>query len=591
MGLFSKIAISLVVLYIASFVFIKVFNPPAPNRKLYSSTSSTPFEPKFQPKDEHRFVNPSLAYKVLTQLDVFTPVDERHYLVPGGTAKQVNGTFLGLKSDDHYCEKHRAYFCEASAYFFNKMNIIFEVGRNADSVPRVKAIAGTGYDIMPNVGGHMPATIKNSSTIDIKPDVNMYFTAVSTYIKKELGKHFSCLTQSSNHIPGNRILSRKDFVAQASIEYGSRYADKPQCFTYDKFFPRTWLLTNKTDCEAFFAQINSAQYQKDKAERTIVYMRKTGVGAHRGQGVQPVNDEEEAELRKMYANGKKCGAVKKNYIIQHYIYNPLLLESHKFDFRMYMLVASTNPFMAYYHDGFLRVSLVDYDVSSNDKKSLLTNLVLSEGIYEDVRKGALYQGMDEEDLRVAQQWSFERLHNYLMKSGVVTDPNWLDNYLRPEFKKAMIHLVRLAKDNMLRDSTVYELYGVDFMLDTNLNLWFIEANAGPAFDGYSKPMEKFITKMLADHFEIIHGLLKSRMQRIIKYVNGVITDGSVVQDTESKNVIIKDLEQKRNEFKKVIANGFEPEFEPKATNGFSKFMDEHFEGTDMYLGLVPKECL
>jgi len=588
MGLVSKIGFSLVVLYILSFVFVKVFNPPTRSRKLDSSYTEN--DPTFVPREEHKFVNPTMAYKVLSQLDVFTPVPDRHYQTPTGSSKQVNGTHLGLKSDDHYCEKHRAYFCEASAYFFSRMNIIFEVGRIPNSVPRVLAIAGTGTDIMPNVGGHMPAALKNSSTIDIKPQVNMYFTAVSTYIKKELGQHFSCLTQQSNHIPGNRILSRKDFVAQASIEYGSKWESKPQCFTYDKFFPRTWLLTNKTDCEAFFKQLNSVQYQKDKAERTIVYMRKTGVGAHRGQGVQPVNEEEEAALRKMYGNGKKCGNVTKNYIIQHYIHNPLLLQNHKFDFRMYMLIASTNPFMAYYHDGFLRVSLVDYDVDSNDKKSLLTNLVLSEGIYEDVRKGSLYQGMDEEDLRIAQQWSFERLHEELMKVGIVKDPNWLDNYLRPEFKKAMIHLVRLAKDNMLRDSTVYELYGVDFMLDTNLNLWFIEANAGPAFDGYSKPMEKFIAKMLADHFEIVHGLLKSRMQRIIKYVNGLLTDGSV-QETENKEALIKDLDAKRAEFKKVIMNGFEPEFEPKATNGFSKFMDEHYNGTEAYLGFVPADCL
>ena len=74
---------------------------------------------------------------------------------------------------------------------------------------------------------------------------------------------------------------------------------------------------------------------------------------------------------------------------------------------------------------------------------------------------------------------------------------------------------------------MYELFGVDFMLDTDLGLWFIEANSTPAFDGYSEPMEEFIVKMLQDHAEIVHGLLKSRMKRIITYVNNLTTNGVV----------------------------------------------------------------
>jgi hypothetical protein len=33
-------------------------------------------------------------------------------------------------------------------------------------------------------------------------------------------------------------------------------------------------------------------------------------------------------------------------------------------------------------------------------------------------------------------WSMEKLANFLYSKNITNDPNWLDNYLRPQFKKA-----------------------------------------------------------------------------------------------------------------------------------------------------------
>jgi len=33
-------------------------------------------------------------------------------------------------------------------------------------------------------------------------------------------------------------------------------------------------------------------------------------------------------------------------------------------------------------------------------------------------------------------WSMEKLSKFLNEKKIINDPNWLDNYLRPEFKKA-----------------------------------------------------------------------------------------------------------------------------------------------------------
>lgn len=543
-------------------------------RKLYSDF----FELPLSAKSEHKFINKTLAHKVLKALDSFTPVPEVYYQTPSGSVKKFNKNYLGLTNNNHYCEEHRAFFVENSAELFSKMHLIMDI-RN---FVRQKAIGSSGIDLMLEAG----QTDKNQTNVTLNPAANLFFTTISMYTRKNLGQHFSCLTQTSNHIPGNRILSTKDFAAKAAKNYQENLANKPECLSSHKLFPKTWDLQEERECSQFFAQIDSPQYQKEKQQKGIVYIRKTGSGAHRGAGVEPVNDKEENLLRTKYANGTKCGLVAENFIIQQYIHNPLLIEGRKFDFRMYMLLASTNPLLAYYHDGFLRVSIIDYNVSSNDKRSLLTNLILNKLLYKSIKDGNLYKGMNKEGLRRAQQWSFEALQEYLLREKIIHDENWLDNYLRPEMKKAMIHLIKMAKDNLLKSSSVYELYGVDFMLDRDLNLWFIEANAGPSFDGYSKPMEKFIVKMLADHFEIVHGLLKSRMKRIVVFVNKMILENLVNENGE-----IKDLMVRRKEFEKVIMNRFEKEFEPKITNGFSKIIDENLGGVEVYSGLVSSQCL
>jgi len=578
MGLAKKIIIFSIAVYVLGALFMSQYKM-TPKKQLQQSTA-----PQTRPK----FTNPYLAIKALSQLDVFVPVDDSYFKSGGVMRTKYEKPFLGFKSDDLYCEKQREAFVKNPAIVFNEMNVVFESGPS--HLIRKKVLPGIGNDIHPKVGTHMGTVKYEQFLYDINPHVNIFWTSTAMNEYKHLGKHFSCLAQMSNHILGHRALDRKDYVAENAIAYGKNFRDRPQCFSHDKFFPETWLLYDKEDCETFFKILNSAEYEEVKKEKHIVFIRKVASGSHRGEGVQPVDKDEEENLKTIYENGKQCGVVKKNWIVQSYIHNPLLLNGHKFDFRVYMLVASTDPLIAYYHDGFLRVTLADYDASSSDKKVLLTNLALNEQIYDDVKKGNLYEGMDEEALKQAQQWSYQRLQDYLIERGIIADPHWLDNHLRPQFKKAMIHLLRMTSHAFRKDKTVFELYGVDFLLDKNLNLWFLEANSGPAISGYSVPMEKFIVKMVSDHFEIVSGILRSRMKRVLNYVNKIIRESEVML-LNNGVVEVRDLETKRREFDEISKNYFEKEFEPKPTNGFKKIIDAHLDGVNMYQGYIEPECL
>jgi len=538
-------------------------------------------------KHKYNFTDPDLAYYVLSEFDVFKPVDESYFEGRSGDRSFYDIPFLGLTLNDYYCEEHREYFVNNSESLFHNMNILTEGLANRSFV-RSKVVPHVAVDIQPEVIAHY----KNKRKFDIKPAVNAFFVGSLMYIFQHVGLHFSCLTQISNHIPGNFALSRKSMAAEATKEYLDKYNDRPHCVSNDNYFSRSWMLFNKEECQDFFRILDSPEYAQAKKERHIVYVSKIGFASHRGMGVDPVNEKEEAILRANYSNGALCGEITKDLMIQDYVHNSLLINGRKFDFRFYMLIASTNPLIVYYYDGLLRVSLEEYDVHSDQKNVLLTNLAFNKDIYKDAKEGVEYKGMNETEILYAQQWNFQRLQAYLLEKGLITDPNWLENYLRPEFKKALIHLLRAVQGKFLENSSVYELYGVDFIIDEDMKIWFLEANAGPSWDGdYPEDIENLIVQVLKDHFEIVYGLLKSKMKRIIHFVNKILINKEYEIIESEEELVITNLEEKRKEFEMITRNYFEKEYEPSPTNGFSKFIDENLEGVDRYFGLISEDCL
>jgi len=509
-----------------------------------------------KPNKTYKFHNPFVALKILNQLDVFVPVDEA-YFKNGLTLKnRYTQPYLGLRSDNQYCERQRAAFVGNPERVFEKMNMFFDA--EASQLIRKMAVPIIEKDMQAQVGDNRRRCLEN-----IGLNVSIFWTSKSMNEYRHLGKQFSCLAQMSNHVLGREAIVGKDSVAENAIAYGQSFKSRPQCFSHDKFLPKTWLLDDKSDCENFFNILNSPGYEEAKNERQIVFIRKIASGSYQGEKAQPVDLAEEDDLKSIYGNGKQCGIVKKNYIVQRYIDNPLLLNGQKFDLRAYMLIASSDPMIAYYHDGFLKVNL------AGDSSGC----------------------MDEEALKQAQQWSMEKLQEHLLEEGRITDVNWLNNHLRPQLKKAMIHLLRMTSHAFRKDKSTFELFSVDFLLDSNLNIWFMEANSGPAIEGgYSGSMEKFIVNMIQDHFEIEYGILKSRMKRVINYVNVLTTNGEAVLDADGE-VEIGSLEMKKRKFREISKNSFEKEFEPKSTNGFERIIDANYEGAKVYQGYIDSECL
>jgi len=404
------------------------------------------------------------------------------------------------------------------------------------------------------------------------------------HINYKAGEQFLCATQMYNHIPGHGVLKRKDLVVDSVHSYAARYKSQPQCFSNKEFFPKSYRLYRKGECKKFFGILNSAAYKKSLKEEPIQYLIKVGYGSHRANGVFLLDKSQTSKINKLYGSrGQNCGKVHKSLIGQTYITDPLLLDlNNKFDFRVYMLVASTNPTIVYYHDGFLRVSLKTYNKNSKDRTTHLTNTHLSKNIFAQAKDGK-YNGKTEAELRDYQMWTLPELEDYLVESGKVTDPNWLTNTLRPQFQKAFVHTVRMSEKSFWKGSNVFEMFGLDFMLDSKLNLWFIECNSSPQLIGTSPMKTNFLIKMLTNLFEIQYAYYRSRMHRVFELLSKINKE---ITETHKTNYTKWQVE-----YKKAVANRLEPQFEVSKNNSFILIMDRSKKGKERYLGNLLDECI
>ena len=165
-------------------------------------------------------------------------------------------------------------------------------------------------------------------------------------------------------------------------------------------------------------------------------------------------------------------------IVQRYICNEMTWNHRKFDVRMYWFVASLDPLIVLYHDGYVRVGNSDYsEASFEDTTSHLTS----------------HTGLGAETKATFAE--FEEVLNQQHRANSVKPssrsfPN--NNSLKPvehvrnQFKHALGEMIEImrdesfvvpdykARDPNMKSENAFQFYCADFILDKDLDVWFIE---------------------------------------------------------------------------------------------------------------------
>lgn len=191
-------------------------------------------------------------------------------------------------------------------------------------------------------------------------------------------------------------------------------------------------------------------------------------------------------------------------IVQRYICGELDYQGRKFDLRVYFLIASVDPIVVYAHDGYLRVSSHEYNEGKFDSTGEhLTNLGRTANNSE--HNTISYEQWEKELRKLVSRspsmfsWSVQR--NPLQ-------------HIRNQIKAALAVLVASTHRQAMRGYRAFTnmengfaLFGADFIVDRNLNVWFTEGQDSPGLLHETSMKRQLNDRLLPATVEIVGQVL------------------------------------------------------------------------------------
>ena len=148
--------------------------------------------------------------------------------------------------------------------------------------------------------------------------------------------------QRINHFPGMYALARKNHLAR---NLGRMQKMFPEDY---KFFPQTWLLP--AEFGDFKKQFGNTKKKQKLNRRTYISKPE---GSAQGRGIfltRNIDDFDPYE----------------HYVVQRYLHKPFLIDSLKFDLRIYVFLCGVDPLRIYfYKEGLARLATVDYQTPNS----------------------------------------------------------------------------------------------------------------------------------------------------------------------------------------------------------------------------------
>lgn len=188
-------------------------------------------------------------------------------------------------------------------------------------------------------------------------------------------------------------------------------------------------------------------------------------------------------------------------VVSRYINNPLLINSLKFDLRLYVLITSYDPLRIYiYDEGLTRFASEPYTTSSRASRySFLTNYSVNK------KNEKFVQNSDAKQDNIGHKWSFSALMKFLKANDINTQ--LLTSRIYDVIIKTMISIepgvVSLTKKLGLARNNCFDLLGFDIIIDSDLKPWLLEVNLSPSL-ATDSPLDLFIkSNLIADTLNLV----------------------------------------------------------------------------------------
>ena len=190
---------------------------------------------------------------------------------------------------------------------------------------------------------------------------------------------------------------------------------------------------------------------------------------------------------------KEINFIKKNkqfqyLLLQKYIENVLLYNKRKFDIRIWVLIVFINNKIEcfYFKEGHLKSSTENYNLNDNNIFIHLTNYSIQKN------------NNNFSKFEIGNEISFKEFQNFL-GSKINFKSKILPNIIK--IIKISINSV-INKFNLINRNYCFEIFGYDFILDTNYVPYLLEINTNPGLEISSPLISKLIPRMIDDCFRL-----------------------------------------------------------------------------------------
>lgn len=190
-------------------------------------------------------------------------------------------------------------------------------------------------------------------------------------------------------------------------------------------------------------------------------------------------------------------------VISRYVHKPLLIQSLKFDLRIYVVVTSFEPLRAYvYREGLVRFASKPYSTKGKDIHDVYRHLT-----NYSVNKNApgFTENKEVAADNVGHKWSFSALNRHLHHVGLDHDLMWMrimDLLVKTLFSVQPAIVARQKELNM-RHQSCFEVYGFDVLVDEALKPWLLEVNLSPSMRAESPLDWRIKSSLLSDTFNLV----------------------------------------------------------------------------------------
>ena len=210
-------------------------------------------------------------------------------------------------------------------------------------------------------------------------------------------------------------------------------------------------------------------------------------------------------------------------IIQKYIEKPLLYRGRKCDMRIWVLLTQSMKVYVF-KEGHLKTCSVEFNINSNNAFTHITN-------YSFQKYNNNFQKFEK-----GNEVPFFEFQKFLDEK--YADKNYkLNKDLMNKVKEIITISMRSVKEKINKNNRNYqfELFGYDFMLDEDFNLFLIEINTNPGLEESSPWIKIIVPRMLDDALRLtLDQLFEPKYDFNLNYKN--------MEDLENLENVFNNLE-------------------------------------------------